>query len=446
MSLKENPLTRRIIAVPAVFRAYHFLWAWMRARVHRYPSGKIFVIGITGTKGKTTTLELLNAILEAAGKTTALLSSLRVKIGEKSEKNSSGNSMPGRGYIQKFLSDAVRARCSYALIEVTSQGVVAHRHRFVKWNMGAITNLAPEHIESHGSFENYRTAKLEFLEYVLKKGGMVFLNRDDAQSDFFREALANQDFSSKKSGGLASTRTAEFSKNDEWLLNYLPKIYPMHTVHTAHTQKFLMSEFNKENVAAAIAIAKELGVGDKVIEQALAAFAGVEGRMEFVKAGAYTAIVDYAHTPDSLEAVYKEAKPVPNANYPEPKLVCILGAAGGGRDKWKRPEMGKIAARYCDDIILTDEDPYDEDPQSIMAEVKNGIDETDFPPDRVFQVPDRKEAIRRAGAIMRAGDIVIGTGKGSEEWIHIANGKKIPWDEKKEFKEVLEEKRRREGY
>src|SRR5581483_705803 len=124
-------------------------------------------------------------------------------------KNTLGNSMPGRGYIQQFLDRAVRAGCAYALIEVTSQGVVAHRHRFVDWNMGVLTNLAPEHIEAHGSFENYRKAKLDFLKYVLKKGGKVFLNRDDVSYAFMTIAL----------GGKA----AEFSKNDVWLKNYLPK-------------------------------------------------------------------------------------------------------------------------------------------------------------------------------------------------------------------------------
>jgi UDP-N-acetylmuramoyl-L-alanyl-D-glutamate--2,6-diaminopimelate ligase len=428
-SLKQIPLVKKIAAHPAVFGTYHFLWAWAGAKAHHQPSGKIFIIGITGTKGKTTTIELLNAILETAGKSTALLSSLRVKIGSETSKNKLGNSMPGHGYIQKFLDDAVRAKCGYALIEVTSQGVVAHRHRFINWNVGAITNLAPEHIESHGSFENYRQAKLDFLKYVLKKRGRVFLNRDDKHFDFFSAALAG-------------SHTAEYSKQDQWLANYLPKIYPMRAVGGADAQKFLMSDFNKENVAAAVAIAKELGVNDRIIEQALAAFTGVPGRMEFVHAGAYTAVVDYAHTPDSLEAAYKAVKPAANANHPDPKLVCVLGAAGGGRDKWKRPEMGKIAARYCDEIILTDEDSYDEDPQEILKEVKSGINEAGFPAGNLYETLDRKEAIKKAAELLREGDILIGTGKGSEEWIHIAGGKKIPWNEKKEFEDALTEKRR----
>ncbi len=178
-SFKERRLVKFFYNFPGALSTYHFLWAWTGAMAYRFPSKKLFVIGVTGTKGKTTTLEIINAILEAGGKRTALLSSLRVKIGEASVKNRTGNSMPGRAFIQKFLRDAARVKCEYALIEVTSQGVVAHRHQFIKWDMGVLTNLAPEHIESHGSFENYRNAKLSFLQYVFREGGEVFLNRDD---------------------------------------------------------------------------------------------------------------------------------------------------------------------------------------------------------------------------------------------------------------------------
>ena len=440
-SLKQSLAARKLIAIPAIFETYHFLWAWMGAHAHWHPSGKIFVIGITGTKGKTTTLELLNAILEVAGKKTALLSSLRVKIGDVSDKNRLGNSMPGHGYIQKFLDDAVLAKCGYALIEVTSQGVAAHRHRFIKWNIGAITNLAPEHIESHGSFENYRKAKLDFLKYVLKKGGTVFLNSDCSHFDFFKGELSAPDLNSKNLIRQSDVRIVEYSKEDRWLVNHLPKTYSVQAVQASTQPKFLMSEFNKENIAAAVAISKELGVDDMVIEKAISVFAGVPGRMEFIGAGSYTAIVDYAHTPDSLEAAYKAVKPLPDASHQSPKLICVLGAAGGGRDKWKRKEMGKIAAEYCNEIILTDEDSYDEDPKNILDEIRNGINEASFPPEHIHEIIDRREAIRHAIQMLRKGDVLIATGKGSEEWIHIAHGKRIPWNEKREFEEALIEKR-----
>jgi UDP-N-acetylmuramoyl-L-alanyl-D-glutamate--2,6-diaminopimelate ligase len=431
---KQSKFVQFFYNLPGIRSTYHFLWAWVGARKHSSPSDRIFVIGVTGTKGKTTTLELLNAILEAAGKKTALLSSLREKIGDDSKKNDVGNSMPGHGYIQKFLKQALNAKCPYALIEVTSQGVALHRHRFISWNMGVITNLSPEHIESHGSFENYRKAKLSFLKYVIEKGGKVFLNRDDASYDFFHQELQEIAESAPK--------TLSYSREDDWLRNYLPKIKPLRAASEGGTPRFLLSDFNEENIAVAVAVAKDLGIGDSVIEEALVGFKGVPGRMEFITKGPYTAIVDYAHTPASLEAAYRAAKPEPSANYRDPHLICVLGAAGGGRDRWKRPEFGKIAANYCDEIILTDEDPYDEDPMAIIKEIRSGILGGDPDLANVYEVLDRDEAVKKAVALARPGDVIIGTGKGSEDSIHIARGKKIPWNERRAFELALAQKAR----
>ena len=145
---------------------YYYSVAFLGALFFGFPSRRIFVLGVTGTKGKSTVLELINVILEAAGKKTALLSSIRIKIGKQSQKNYIGNTMPGRAFIQRFLRQAVKAGCDYALIEVTSQGVLQHRHRFIKWDAALFTNLAPEHIEAHGSFENYRGTKISFFTHI----------------------------------------------------------------------------------------------------------------------------------------------------------------------------------------------------------------------------------------------------------------------------------------
>ena len=407
---------------------YHFLWAWTGAHLHGHPSKKLFVIGVTGTKGKTTTLELINAILEGAGKRTALVSSLRVKVGDESQKNTLGNTMPGHAYLQRFLHRAVRAKCNYAIIEVASQGIVQHRHRFIHWNMGVLTNLAPEHIESHGSFENYRAAKLDFLKYVIEKGGKIFLNRDDKNFDFFFEALGDSE-------------SIAYSKDDEFFHDSLPRIRSAKLRRDNKESHFLSSPFNEENIAVAVAIAKELGISNTIIENAILAFEGVQGRMEFIHVGDYTAVVDYAHTPESLEAAYVAATPQPSREFPHPRLICVLGAAGGGRDTWKRPAFGTIAADHCDEIILTNEDPYDEDPVAIMDEIETGIPQPLREGQHVYKILDRAEAINKAVALARPGDVMIGTGKGSEDWIHIAGSKKIPWNERAVFEGALEKKR-----
>jgi UDP-N-acetylmuramoyl-L-alanyl-D-glutamate--2,6-diaminopimelate ligase len=174
--------------------------------------------------------------------------------------------------------------------------------------------------------------------------------------------------------------------------------------------------------------------------------------MEFVQVGGYTAVADYAHTPDSLEAAYSALRAQQSAvRNPQsangiPRLICILGSVGGtgdkrtGRDVWKRPEMGKIAAHYCDEIILTNEDPYSEDPDKVLDGIEAGIKQVPYPRPEVLRILDRREAIRKAVDMMEEGDIVIGTGKGSEEWMHLAKGKKIPWNEREELEKALKEK------
>lgn len=397
---------------------YHFLWSFLGAIFFGFPSKRIFVLGVTGTKGKSTVLELINTILEAADKKTALLSSIRIKINKDGRKNYFGNTMPGRAFIQRFLRRAVKAGCDYALIEVTSQGILQHRHRFIEWDAALFTNLAPEHIEAHGSFENYRQAKASFFRYIGKSKGpkLFFINKDDSNAEYFREAA--------KDG-----QVILYSKQDPGLKNYSLK-------------SGLLIDFNQDNIAAAAAFAESQGIDGETIKKALKNFPGVPGRMEIVQTEPFTVIIDYAHTPDSLEKVYQtirnskfeilNSKQILNSKLQNSKLICVLGSAGGGRDKWKRPKMGEIAAKYCDEIILTNEDPYDEEPLEILRQIEAGIINK-----KIYKILDRREAIKKALSLAQKGDIIIITGKGCEPWLHLAKGKKIPWDEKKITKEEL---------
>jgi len=270
------------------------------------------------------------------------------------------------------------------------------------------------------------------LKYVLAHHGMVFLNRDDKNFSFFAGALAHGD-----------EKVVEYSRMDEKFQDHIEKIRHVFDRKEEVSPNFLLSDFNQENIAVAVAIAKELGITDRAIDDALIEFKGVPGRMDAVADERYTAIVDYAHTPESLEAAYKAARAQLEAHtsylipHTSPRLICVLGAAGGGRDTWKRPEMGKIAAHYCDEIILTDEDPYDEAPQAIIEEIANGIAQMPYPKPEVLKILDRREALAKAIDLMQEGDVVIATGKGSEEWIHLARGKKIEWNEKAIVQELL---------
>ena len=374
---------------------YHYLLAWLGDLIYRRPSRKIFVLGVTGTKGKTTVLELIAFILERAGKKTAVSSSLRYLH--------SAMTMPGRFFLQRFLRQAVKNSCDYALIEVTSEGVRQHRHRFINWDGAMFLNLAPEHIEAHGSFEKYRKAKLDFFRHHSGKIKTFFINKDDSNARYFIDAARDG-------------QVVLYGKSD------LPSQLP--------------GEFNQYNISAAAAFARSQGIDEEVIKKAVAEFPGVPGRMEFIQRQPFAVVIDYAHTPDSLREVYRTLRSKsanPESAMRDPKLICVLGAAGGGRDKWKRPEMGKIASQYCDAVVLTNEDSYDETPEEIIFQIENGLANHK----NYFKIIDRREAIKKAIGLARPGDMVVVTGKGNESWIHLKKGKKIPWSDRGVVLELL---------
>lgn len=386
---------------------YHLALAYLADIWYRHPSRSLTVVGVTGTKGKSTVVELLAAAFDEAGETTAFLSSARAKIGVATEPNRTGNSMPGRGALQRFLRRAVQEGCRYAFLEVTSQGVMQHRHRFIEWDGALFTNLTPEHIEAHGSFEAYRAAKLAFFHELArspKRERIALINRDDPSAHFFIGAV--EDSGVRVIEVPAEARGGELQLSGAWIA----------------------APVNRENAALASAYAEAKGIPRSVVRRALDGFPGVPGRLEYVQERPFAVVVDYAHTPDSLARVYEFLKSAHRG-----RLICVLGAAGGGRDRWKRPEMGRVAAEFCDDIVLTNEDPYDENPERILDEIESGFSRTR----NSHKILDRREALRKAISLAKPGDVVVATGKGSESSIHLAKGKKVPWNERKEMERIL---------
>jgi UDP-N-acetylmuramoyl-L-alanyl-D-glutamate--2,6-diaminopimelate ligase len=408
VQLKKNPILKVFYKIPAADWLYQTALALLGAVRYGFPSRKIKVIGVTGTKGKTTTTNIIYSLLKASGKKAAVLSSARIAVGDGTEFNRRGNSMPGRTYIQHFLKKAVDAGCEYAVIEVTSQGVIFSRHRFIRWAVAAITNIAPEHIEAHGSFENYRAAKLSFLRYAANQGAAVFVNQEDEPSQYFGEHLPTM-------------QTIFYSTQG---LKELPQ----------RTRELFPGRFNKQNIALAFTILRHFGLSEDALMLALEQIEGVPGRAEFVQREPFAVVVDYAHTPDSLKAIYEAIKEAgTTTDERASRIIGVLGAAGGGRDKWKRPEMGRVAAEHCDDIILTNEDPYDEDPQEILRQIAKGF----FPNTVYGEMLDRKEAIFEAIRRARPGDAVVITGKGSEPYMHLANGEVVEWSDSAVVEEFL---------
>ncbi len=408
-------------------RLYHFLLAWLGNIVYGFPSKKLYVIGVTGTKGKSTVTELISAALEAAGKKTAVMNTVRFKVAGESEKNARSMTMPGRFFIQSLLRRAVRAGCEYAILEVTSQGVLQFRHRFIHFDAAVFLNLHPEHIEAHGSFEAYRSAKARFFSDAArgskKRGKLFFINRASRDKEYFADAVAGYGktiFWSREEFAERELRGGRVSMGD-----------------------WLSSDFNLENAAATSSFCRALGIPWETIRIALASFRGVPGRMEYVQREPFAVVVDYAHTPDSLRAIYRALRArgatrnAPRASRFSGRLICVLGAAGGGRDKWKRPQMGKIAAAHCDEIFLTSEDPYDENPGKIMDEIFSGLREAHHAERKAKKIVDRKEAIASAIAAARPGDTVVMTGMGSQSYFYGPRGAKISWDERAIAEEAL---------
>jgi len=381
---------------------YHFILPFLGALIYGFPSKKLILIGVTGTNGKTTTTEMIREIFEKAGKKIALLNSVRFKIGDKEEINKLRMTMPGRFFIQRFLKRAVKEGCEFAILEVTSEGIKQHRHRFLNFKVAVFTNLAPEHIEAHGSFEKYREAKEKFFQATKE---IHVINVEDKNSDYFLKFPAKRKI------------TYGLKKGDINLENTKIKLK-------------IPGRFNIYNALAAISVAISQGIDKDFAIKVLEDFKGVPGRMEEVVSKPFRVIVDYAFTPNALEKVYQTLR-TSNFQLPNSKLICVLGACGGGRDKWKRPVLGQLAAKYCDEVIVTNEDPYDEDPWQIIEEVAVGTK------GKARKILDRREAIRTALKLAKEGDIVIITGKGCEPSICV-KGKKIPWDDRKVVKEEFE--------
>ncbi|MBL7045117.1 MAG: UDP-N-acetylmuramoyl-L-alanyl-D-glutamate--2,6-diaminopimelate ligase [Parcubacteria group bacterium] len=392
---------------------YHFLLALSGAFYYKFPSQKIFVVAVTGTKGKTSVTEMINEILNEAGYKTALLNTIHFKIGDKEERNLFKMSMPGRFFIQRFLRNAVNANCKYAVIEMTSEGAKQLRHKFISLDTLIFTNIAPEHIESHGSFENYLNAKLKIahsLENSSKNNKTIIANSDDEYGGKFLNIKVSNKIP-------LSLKDAEPYMLSEKFTEITFDGLKMHLK--------IVGTFNIYNALSAMKFAKSQNIDTMAIRSAVEKFEGAKGRVERIEEGQnFTVIVDYAHTKESLEALYKA--------FDKSDKICVLGNTGGGRDKWKRPDMAKIADTHCNHTILTNEDPYDEDPMQIIKEMASGI--KTHTPEIIL---DRREAIRRALTLAKENDIVLITGKGTDPYIMEAKGKKTPWSDTQVAKEEL---------
>lgn len=394
--------------------AYHFLLATTGTIIYRKPSRHIYVIGVTGTKGKSSTTEFINAALEGAGKKTAILSTIRFKIGETTRANKYKMTMPGRFFTQKFLHDAVKAGCEYAIIEMTSEGARFYRHLGIDLDALIFTNLSPEHIESHGSFKKYKEAKLRLVKQLAKSKKPIRLSIANIDNEHAPSFLI---YPIEKNVGYSLKDVHILSENST---------STMVDFRGTKIKIPLPGKFNVSNAIAALTLAQELDISLDDAKKGIESLSLIRGRVERIDEGQnFSVIVDYAHTDDSLRKLYE--------TFPSSRKIAVLGGTGGGRDSWKRPVLGKIADEYCDEIIVTNEDPYDEDPLKIINEVASGV--THHTPKIIV---DRREAITHAISIAHAGDTILITGKGTDPYIMGPHGTKIKWDDAEVAREELQ--------
>jgi len=403
---------------PGIIIFYHKSLAVLANIIYWFPSQGLVVVGVTGTKGKSTTANMIWQILTQAGNKVGLVTTANFRIGDQAWINDTKMTMPGRLRLQKLLRQMVSQGCRYAVIETSSEGIKQYRHWGVRYQIGVFTNLSPEHIESHGSFANYRKAKAELFR-GLTGLRISILNKDDENFSFYKAIPARQYIYYA-----LQTETDYFPVNLKETENGYQFEVKGHMMQTS-----LPGLFNVYNAMAALATAKALHINWADISQALQNFNYMPGRMEkIISPRDFVVYVDYAHTPESLEAVYTALRPKAK------RLLAVLGSCGGGRDKAKRPLLGEIAARYAQVVILTNEDPYDEDPEKIVDEIFQGT--VGFPSVEIYKIIDRRQAINQALQLALPGDVVVITGKGSEQAIITRQGKQ-PWDDRVVVKETM---------
>ncbi len=441
---------------------YHFFVNWLAAVIYRRPSEELIVIGITGTTGKTTSAYMILRMLQSAGFKAGLTSTAMFNDGKKEWMNDKKMTMIGRFFTQKIMRQMVKNGCQYAIIETTSEGAVQYRHKFINYDIMIFTGLYPEHIESHGNFENYKKAKGRLFSHLndcktkyidsdgkilknvsgIKKIELnrvkktIVANGDDENVDYFLSFTAeakfvysnNDEMISKFSDDANVMLYSDIEINEKGL-----KFKVCDTVFETN----LLGLFNATNCMNAVAVGSILGISMDSIKKGLEDIDGILGRLEKIDEGQdFMVIVDYAFEPKALEKLYETVGLIPGES--ERKIIHVLGSAGGGRDVARRPILGKIAGEKADYVIVTNEDPYDDDPEIIMDQVFLGGERAGKKKDsNLFKVLDRREAIRKAINLANTGDIVLITGKGNEQAICVADGKKIKWDDREVAREFL---------
>lgn len=399
-----------------------YAMALIAAAWYDYPAEKLRVIGITGTKGKTTTTYMIRSILEAAGHKVGLIGTIEAIIGEKVIP--ACNTTPESTTIQEYFAEMVKIGCDSVVMEVSSQGLMLHRTAGIPFEIGIFTNLEPDHIgpAEHSSFEEY----LECKARLFKQCKLGILNADDKHLE---EILKGHTCQVETYG---FSEKADFRATESKLVSapgYLGIDYHVSGKRNFQVEIDIPGKFSVYNSLAAIAVCDHFGVTDENIISALGK-AKVKGRIEMIKVSDdFTLMIDYAHNAMALESLLTTLK-----EYHPKRLVCLFGC-GGNRSKSRRYEMGEVSGKLADFTIITSDNPRYEEPEAILADIESAISKTDG---KYIKITDRKEAIAYAIHHGQPGDVIVLAGKGHEDYQEIC-GVKHPMDERVLIKEILEE-------
>lgn len=407
---------------PVVVRVENtrYAMAFIAAAWFGHPAEKLTVIGITGTKGKTTTTYLVRSILENAGHKVGLIGTIEVIIGD--THIHAGNTTPESYLVQEYFARMVEAGCDTVVMEVSSQGLKLHRTQGFVFDYGIFTNLEPDHI---GTGEH-----ADFAEYLACKG-MLFrqcrigiVNGDDVHCDAVTEGhtCILEKFGMGEQNDLRATDLKLVKKPGE-----LGVAFSVTGLLNMRVEVTTPGKFSVYNALTAMAICRHFGVSEEDIKRALLA-AKVRGRIEMVKVSdQFTLLIDYAHNAMSLESLLKSLR-----EYEPHRLVCVFGC-GGNRSKIRRYEMGEVSGKLADLTIITSDNPRFEEPQAIIEDIKTGMAKTDG---KYVEICDRKQAIAYAIAHGEPGDIIVLAGKGHEDYQEI-KGVKYPMDERDLIADIL---------
>jgi UDP-N-acetylmuramoyl-L-alanyl-D-glutamate--2,6-diaminopimelate ligase len=420
-----------------IFDIYYYVLAILGAFIYSFPSNKMVVIGVVGTKGKTSTVNFIWSTLMAGGIKTGIISTANIRIGNDESLNKYHMTMPGRLTIQSLMSKMVKSGCRYCIVETTSEGIKQHRHIGINYDILVFTNITPEHLQSHeNSFDKYKEAKAKVFK-DLSKGHKkiidgkaiektIIVNNDAKYADYFLNFNADK----KITFGINNIADYKVTNviNDQNGVNF--------NVNNKETYSLqILGLFNIYNALPAIIVSELAFIDNSNIKKGLKDLRVIPGRMEIINLNQnFTVIVDYAHEKESITNILQTANTIRKEGS---KVIIIIGAEGGGRDKAKRPIMGELSAKMADYVIVTNVDPYDDDPVEILEDIATSSEKFGKIREKnLFVIEDRREGIKKALSLAKKDDIVLITSKGAEQSM-IIKGKSLPWDDRKVVKEEL---------